>query len=183
MKKVGNVLMRKTMLSLVIIILLGIGIVIPTTVSAMGNQVSLNQESLLSVGGGGAAGQVAFFTNSTDIGSDANLVWDNVNKRLGIGISTPSRLLHLKGNIALFEREANSAGFIIHRSGADVSGYNRWVFGADEPTGFVIKTYPYDGATAIEQLVITKDDPATPANESKVGIGTTAPGAKLEISA
>jgi hypothetical protein len=127
--------------------------------------------------------QVAFFTSSTTIGSDSKLNWDNVLKRLGIGTSNIlSRLLHLKGNVCLFERNVNSAGFIIERNGPDVTGYNRWVFGVDEPTGFVIKTYPWDSATAVEQLTITKDDPNTPANESKVGIGTTSPTAKLDVA-
>jgi hypothetical protein len=129
----------------------------------------------------GATGHVAFFTSGTDVGSDPNLSWDNTNKKLGIGTASPFRLLHLKGNVSLFERNVNSAGFIIERNGPDVTGYNRWVFGVDEPTGFVIKTYPWDGATAVEQFVITKDDPATPANESKVGIGLTSPQYKLDV--
>lgn len=122
-----------------------------------------------------APGQVAFWTSVINLSGDNNLYWDNANKRLGIGTTSPQRPVHLVGNICLFERSSNSAGFIINRNGGDVSGYNRWVFGADEPTGFVIKTYPWDGATAVEQLVISKDNPSTPENESRVGIGTTSP--------
>lgn len=40
--------------------------------------------------GGGTATQVAFWTSPTSLGSDSNLFWDNVNKRLGVGsIATP----------------------------------------------------------------------------------------------
>jgi hypothetical protein len=108
-------------------------------------------------------------------------------KQVGIGVDPPAtnRLLHIKGNICLFERNADSAGFIIHRTGG--IGYNRWVVGADDATGFVIKTYPWDGASETYtkvQMVITKDNPATTTvNESKVGIGDTTPTAKLSVAA
>jgi hypothetical protein len=51
------------------------------------------------IGGSGTATQVAFFTGGTNIGSDSNLFWDNTNKRLGIGTTTPGQMLDVNGNI------------------------------------------------------------------------------------
>jgi hypothetical protein len=47
----------------------------------------------LKIGGAVSIGQVAFGTDTGVIGGDAGLTWDNVNKRLGIGTSTPENPL------------------------------------------------------------------------------------------
>ncbi len=49
------------------------------------------------VDGSGSATQVAFWDDINSLNSDADLYWDNTNKRLGIGTATPSSLLHLEG--------------------------------------------------------------------------------------
>ncbi|MBD3377751.1 hypothetical protein GF406_22165 [candidate division KSB1 bacterium] len=49
------------------------------------------------VTGTGAATRVAFWNSSTALGSDANLYWDNNNNRLGIGTSSPSYVLDVRG--------------------------------------------------------------------------------------
>jgi hypothetical protein len=51
------------------------------------------------IGGWGTATQVAFFTATTTIGSDSNLYWDNTNKRLGIGTTTPAYKLDVIGTL------------------------------------------------------------------------------------
>lgn len=43
------------------------------------------------------AGHVGFFSSSFKLNNDANLFWDNTNKRLGIGNAAPSRPLHVTG--------------------------------------------------------------------------------------
>jgi hypothetical protein len=49
-----------------------------------------------------ASGQVAFGTGAGVIGGDSGLVWDNVNKRLGIGTTTPGSILEVwKDNIRI----------------------------------------------------------------------------------
>jgi hypothetical protein len=48
-----------------------------------------------------ASGQVAFGTAAGVIGGDAGLTWDNVNKRLGVGTSTPTARLHVQAPGAL----------------------------------------------------------------------------------
>jgi hypothetical protein len=75
------------------------------------------------------------------------------------------------GSVPLFVRGSDSAGFIIERTPT-----NRWVLGVNEsPTlgnGFVLSTIP-TGNTSIPRLMITQD--------GNVGIGTTDPGARLEV--
>ena len=48
-----------------------------------------------------ASGQVAFGTAAGVIGGDSGLFWDNVNKRLGVGTSTPSTNLHSQGSVSV----------------------------------------------------------------------------------
>ena len=43
------------------------------------------------VDGSGATGQASFWTDSDTISGDSGFIWDNTNKRLGIGTTTPAR--------------------------------------------------------------------------------------------
>jgi hypothetical protein len=49
---------------------------------------------------GGSNGQVQF-NNSGSFGGDSNLFWDNTNKRLGIGMSSPRDKLEVNGRILI----------------------------------------------------------------------------------
>jgi hypothetical protein len=83
----------------------------------------------LGSGGGTPAGSSGYvqFNNSGAFGGDAGLFWDNTNKRLGIGTTTPSTLLTIQGSSGEFVKlnsgsinsilkvnpsDANSAGAI-----------------------------------------------------------------------
>lgn len=54
--------------------------------------------------GTGSAGQVAFWTGAGTQGGDSALVWDNTNKRLGVGINSPI----IKGHIYSILNNANA---------------------------------------------------------------------------
>ncbi|WP_216368664.1 hypothetical protein, partial [Limnovirga soli] len=47
--------------------------------------------------GTGVAGNLAFWTGTTALGTNANLFWDNTNARLGIGTATPANKLDISG--------------------------------------------------------------------------------------
>ena len=50
------------------------------------------------VSGNGAAGQVTFWNTINTVEGDNAFFWDNVNKRLGIGMSSPTQKLSLPDN-------------------------------------------------------------------------------------
>jgi N-acetylneuraminic acid mutarotase len=103
------------------------------------------------IAGSGLAGQVTFWTSSTDLGGDNNLFWDNLNKRLGIGTTTPQTSLHVIGNIT-----ANNIIATSFLGTINASNISSGQFGANTGGG----NYSFMG---------------------NVGIGTTAPGQKLDV--
>ena len=139
------------------------------------------------VTGTGASGQVAYFTGTTAITSEANLFWDATNDRLGVGTATPLSKLHVVNNggvpstnlISSFANEganleinitsaATGSAFIdlLARSGGG---------GNVSSAGFTFSTR--NAGTIAEQMRIT--------SAGNVGIGTNAPafanGSGLEI--
>ena len=50
------------------------------------------------VSGSGSAGQAAFWTSASAISGDNTFFWDNTNKRLGLGTTSPTSRLHVVGN-------------------------------------------------------------------------------------
>ncbi len=54
------------------------------------------------VTGTGTVNQVAFWNGSSSLSSNSNLFWDNTNNRLGVGTSTPSATLEVKGTMSVF---------------------------------------------------------------------------------
>jgi hypothetical protein len=63
-----------------------------------GQWVAAPLSSLGGVTGTGTAGQVAFWTGASTIAGDDDLYWDNSNKRLGIGTTTPQYRLDVQGS-------------------------------------------------------------------------------------
>ncbi len=54
---------------------------------------------LPSLTGTSTPGNIGFYTGTTTLSGDSYLFWDNLNKRLGIGTSTPAEKLHVEGNL------------------------------------------------------------------------------------
>jgi hypothetical protein len=69
----------------------------------------------MALGGSVGFGQVAFGTGTKLLGGDSGLVWDNVNKRLGIGVSSPVYKLDLRNieSSILFAQTVATSGSII----------------------------------------------------------------------
>jgi hypothetical protein len=64
-----------------------------------GETKKVTAKAISELGGAVSIGQVAFGTAAGVIGGDAGLFWDNVNKRLGVGTSTPTQRLSVNGSI------------------------------------------------------------------------------------
>jgi hypothetical protein len=56
---------------------------------------------LPSLTGTSTPGNIGFYTGTTTLSGDAQLFWDNTNKRLGIGTSAPAEKLHIEGNLKI----------------------------------------------------------------------------------
>ncbi len=130
------------------------------------------------ISGSGTTNGVAFFSdNSTITANGANLSWDNVNRRLGIGTNNPIQALHIRqpNAVAVIERTANgnwaSTDFV--PSGALSAANPRWSHGMmGGQAYYTIQTN--DGATNIPRLLISTD--------GNVGIGTNIPSTdRLEV--
>ncbi len=72
----------------------------------VGSGLNLANNTLTATGGGsgtvsgsGTATQVAFWDNTTSLAGNSNLYWDNVNGRLGVGITTPTSNLDVVGSV------------------------------------------------------------------------------------
>jgi hypothetical protein len=65
------------------------------TLSNGGGTVTVDTDPSSDVTGSGASGQVSFWTGAQTQSGDNGLWWDNTNKRLGIGPTSPSDNLHI----------------------------------------------------------------------------------------
>lgn len=83
------------------------------------------------VTGTGASGQVGFWTGTGTQSGDGGLTWDNVNKRLGIGLTNPAQSLEVNGtsrfrsNIEVLNTirilNVNSGGSIRFNTGGSIT--------------------------------------------------------------
>ncbi len=120
--------------------------------------------------GTGAAGQVTFFSATSTVTGDNDFYWNNANKRLGIGISSPNRLLHVNSNGQTdIHLTTNSQG----TSASD--GMTVFLDAAGSGGLWLRENADIRFATSGTERVRIKDG-------GNVGIGTTSPAAKLEVN-
>ncbi|MHC4858009.1 MAG: autotransporter outer membrane beta-barrel domain-containing protein, partial [Planctomycetota bacterium] len=112
--------------------------------------------------GTGAAGQVTFFSATSTVTGDNNFYWDNTNKRLGIGTTTPETKAHIKmsgGSAQLtLERTGGGAGKVVLAGAAE---------------GLIV----YNDSFASKMYVGTSGS-----YDGKVGIGTITPASTLDVN-
>lgn len=142
------------------------------------------------VDGSGVATRVAFWTGTTTLGSNANLYWDNTNGRLGVGTTSPNSKVEIRQNMSDYTTSftgahlnlgtgntVNNTGFVGITFDASTSDNYGWSAGALRSSGgqsdFVWKHHS-NSATGTEWMRIT--------STGNVGIGTTAPTAKLHVA-
>jgi hypothetical protein len=132
-----------------------------------------------SVAAAGSTGYVQF-NNANALAADSNLFWDNTNKRLGIGMTSPQSALDVNGNITI-DASTNGAG-----SGAKLTfsrAADGWIPAQIQP---IYEGSSYNGALLFytngggNQTAYSEKMRITAAGN--VGIGTTAPSAPLEIA-
>jgi len=122
--------------------------------------------------GTGAAGQVTFFSATSTVTGDNDFYWDNTNKRLGIGTTSPTRNLVVSGvgssastYIKILGDTSQEAILELHADN-DAPG-DRWRIAASNSSKLQIRS---NGSNV---LSVTSSE--------NVGIGTTNPSAKLHV--
>jgi hypothetical protein len=140
---------------------------------------------LPSLTGTSTAGNISFYTGTTTLLGDTQLFWDNTNKRLGVGTSTPVYKLDVAGNLRVIGQtifggvaytwpsSAGSSGQVLTTDG---TGNLSWTSAAGGVSGGGILNYlaRWTASTTLGNSIIYDDG-------TNVGIGTTAPSEKLHI--
>lgn len=120
----------------------------------------------VSAGGTTAAsstGAIQFNAANAFGGDTANFFWDNANKRLGIGTSAPSSSLHVNGSVEI------PATGVLHAFNLNRNAYGRIeLYNGGNGNMTISTTFP-----GSDLLLLPQD---------KVGVGTSTPGAKLDVA-
>ena len=121
-----------------------------------------------------ASGSIGFNTGA----SSTERMRIDASGNVGIGETDPDRQLHIKDSTATGGRlklENTSASYYAGTvMTANSKEFHIGVGGSSTAAGFANSLYFYDGTAGANRMTIASD--------GKVGIGTTSPGAKLEVS-
>lgn len=118
------------------------------------------------VSGSGVSGKVAFWTGGQSVGFDSTFHWDIVNRRLGIGTTSPSTKVQVVGTV-------RASGF----SAADGTALSpSYYFANDGDVGLFRPSNNQIAITTggVERVRIT--------DAGNVGLGVSAPNARLDVS-
>ncbi len=150
----------------------------------------------------GTAGQVPFFGSTTSLLGDAEFNWDNTNKRLGIGTTSPSQILTVRKDSTTTYSSGttaqNTGDIVLQNNNQTVNNFNRISFQTNSdnnqtgdlldatritaiypdhvganPSGELAFETKANGGTMSEVMRINKD--------GNVGIGTSSPGTTLDV--
>jgi len=127
--------------------------------------------------GTGAAGQVTFFSAASTVTGDNNLYWDNTNKRLGVGTTSPDRK---------FEVASTGTGEMCITGATGSRLYFRPTTSYSPGGNFGILVTGSGGPSYLSTMTITGynnglNTVMTLKGDGNVGIGTATPVAKLQV--
>jgi hypothetical protein len=136
----------------------------------------------------GDAGQIQFNDGADALAADANLHWDNTNKRLGIGTATPTETLDVNGTARVLT-QLTTAGpggaFLSLRAMGAPADQKNVVMAAN--TSGELTIYNANDANSTAQVIMqAKRSGLTTTSvlfpSGNVGIGTNNPAAPLDIA-
>lgn len=120
------------------------------------------------------AGRITFASTAGLLADDSLLVWDNVNKRIGVGTSSPIAPIHLSAT--------SFPAMVLYRTGSDNMGGMTFYSGAGG-SGEKSMSLGYRRTEDAMLVLNTATAPIfTVTNAGAVGIGITAPTAPLHIA-
>jgi len=174
-----------------------VGIRTPSQVlSDIGAQAALTNP----ITGTGTSGQVSFFNGTTTQTGDNGLFWDNTNKRLGIGTTSPAFKLNILETDNIINIVGTSETAFAGQNNMVIGhGYSLSSFGSPTTSNIIAKIEFNGDATPAgffgDDIVFsTTDTVMTPGSgdsssermrikaEGNVGIGTSSPDTKLDIN-
>ena len=94
------------------------------------------------LGGGSPSGSTGYiqFASSTQFGSDPQLFWDNTNKKLGVGTTTPASALDVTGNVIA---RTSTSTVTIKADGSISTNLNADKLDGYEASDLLAKSYGY----------------------------------------
>lgn len=131
------------------------------------------------------------FNSANALGGDTdNLFWDNANKRLGVGTSSPAQLLDVANtantgsaadNASMQVRSTNRNASVVVRAGSAHAASVQ--FGDAATTKGLIEYYNAgSGSPDAMRFTTSGTEKVRITHDGKVGVGTGAPNATLEVS-
>jgi hypothetical protein len=162
---------------------------LPTADGSNGQALTTNGSGTLSwasptASASGASGYVQF-SNGSALSSDSNFFWDNTNKRLGIGTTSPQQPLSVSSSAAApasFTSTSTSNMSILvnsttgHNANLQLqnAGVNEWYLQNNVGLGNAFNIFGGDSNGNVDVLTILQS--------GNVGIGTTNPGYTLDVN-
>ena len=130
--------------------------------------------------GSGTSSQVTFWTGSGSVSGDSGLFWNNTDKRLGIGTTTPAYKLAVQGDTKItgtlitagLKMTTNPiSGYVLK---SDASGNASWQVAL--PSASSSQTLRHDGSNWTASSLVYNTD-------TYLGVGTSTPAVRLHVVA